>query len=112
MTVPKAVLAIATALDRVTSDRAYLETLDEDERQWMVIEGLCEDLHPLGPVQFPSVHMLRDVVDRPARDAAIRREFDGRNYQALARKYKRSERQVRRIVDDARRRSGSEAGDA
>ena len=75
---------------------------DPDERCWLLIEGLCEHLHPLGPVIVPSVHRLRESVDRPERNDEIRRDFDGHNYLALARKHRISQRQVRRVVDDPR----------
>ncbi len=102
MTVPKAVVAMSAAVDSAMSDLRWAGTLDDDERQWLLIEALCRELHPLGQVQVPSVQALRETVERQDRDEAIRREFDGRNYQALARKHRRSKRQIRRIIDRGR----------
>lgn len=102
MTVPKAVAAMAAAVDSAMTDLRWQATLDDDERQWLLLEALCRELHPLGQVQVPSVQVLRETVARPDRDEAIRREFDGRNYQALARRHKLSKRQIRRIVDRGR----------
>lgn len=102
MTVPKAVAAMSIAVESAMSDLRWDGTLDKDERQWLLIEALCRELHPLGQVQVPSVQVLRETVKRQDRDEAIRREFDGRNYQALARKYGISKRQVRRVVDRGR----------
>ena len=102
--VPRAAIALAHAVRRVMYSRAWADAIgDPDERCMLVVEGVCEDLHSLGPLQFPSVHMLREALDRDDRDDAIRDTFDGRNYARLARKHRLSTRQVRRILDDERR---------
>ena len=101
---PKAAVALAKALLRVMGSRDWMLALgDDEERAWLLMEAACEELHPLGPVQFPSVHMLRETVDRRDRNDAIREAFDGRNYRQLARRHRISTRQVRRIVDEPRR---------
>ena len=99
--VPKAAIALAHAVRRVMYSKAWADAIgDPDERCYLVVEGVCEELHPLGPVQFPSVHALREALDREERNDAIRDAFDGRNYRQLGRKYKRSTRQIRRIVHE------------
>ena len=99
---PKAVVAIATAVDDTINDLRWQATLDQDERKVMLVEAVCRELHPLGQVQVPSVQVLREAADRQDRDEAIRHDFDGSNYQALARRHRLSQRQVRRIVDRGR----------
>jgi len=79
--------------------------LDPDERGWLLMEALCEELHPLGPIAFPSVARLRETTGRRRRDENIRESFDGRNYRELARRHRLSTRQVRRIVDEPRKRT-------
>ena len=96
---PKAVVAIATAVDRTMRDLRWAASLDQEERTYMLVEAVCRELHPLGQVQVPSVHVLRETADREDRDEAIRADFDGHNYHALARKHRLSQRQIRRIVD-------------
>jgi len=80
--------------------------VDTEERAWMLMEALCEELHPLGPIDVPSVHRLREAADRPIRNRAIREEFNGGNYREVARRHRLSVRQVRRIVDGPRRPAG------
>lgn len=101
---PQAAAAAADAIVRTLGSPEWMLALGaDDERGWILLEALCEHLHPLGAVQFPSVHRLREAVDRPGRDRAIREEFDGTNYLQLARRHRLSTRQVRRIVDGPRR---------
>lgn len=101
---PKAAVAMAEAIELTMASPAWAGALgDDDARAWMLLEALCERLHPIAPVDVPSVGSLRAAADRPGRDQAIRRDFDGRNYAVLARRHRLSTRQVRRIVDDGRR---------
>ena len=68
---------------------------------------LCETLSA-GHGRVPSVQRLRAARDVRRRNALIVRQFDGRNYLALAEAHGLSPRQIRRLVDDprARRRRG------
>ena len=101
--VPRAAVAIATAVDRIMQSPSWRSAVcDDDKRYQMLVEAVCEELHPLGPVLVPSVHALREAVARDDRDEAIKRDFDGHNYRALARRHRLSTRQVRRIVDRSR----------
>ena len=106
--VPRASLAIAAAIERTMRSMDWMLAFnDEEARADMLLEALHEELHPLGPVQVPSVHMLHEAAGRHDRDAEILGEFDGHNYQTLARRHRLSTRQVRRIVE---RRRGQVSG--
>lgn len=101
---PKAVVAMAAAIERTLGSLPWLRALgDDDQRGWLLLEALCEELHPLGPVAAPSVASLRVAAARRGRNDEIRERFDGRNYRELARRHRLSTRQVRRIVDEPRK---------
>ena len=101
----RAPAAMAAAIVRCMESPAWAAAVaDPDERAWLMLRALCEELHPLGAVSVPSVPQLRAFLERDDRDAAIRAGFDGRNYDELARRFRLSSRQVRRIVDEPRRR--------
>lgn len=100
MTPTSTIIDIAAAIERVMASPAWAAALgDDEERTYLIIEGLCAELHPRGSLTFPSPAMLRQSADRGDRNERIRREFDGRNYEALARRHGLSARQVRRILD-------------
>ena len=44
----------------------------------------------------------RESLEREGRDRDIRSRFDGGNYRALARQYRLSERQIRKIINGSR----------
>ena len=91
---------IAEAIDTtMTSMEWSAAFLDHDKRVLMLVQALCEELHPLGDFSVPSVRSLNAWLDRDDRNERIRAGFDGRNYKALARRHGLSERQVRRIID-------------
>ena len=101
---PKAAVAMAAAIERTMASAAWARAVgDNDARGWMLLEALCEELHPVGPVDAPSVASLRAASDRPGRNDEIRKTFDGTNYGQLARRHRLSQRQVRRIVDGPRK---------
>ena len=106
MTAPtmRAPAAMAAAIVRCMDSPEWAAAVaDPDERAWLLLRALCEELHPLGAVSVPSEHALRRFLDRGDRDEAIRAGFDGRNYDELARRFRLSQRQVRRIVDEPRK---------
>ena len=76
---------------------------DDEERAWMVMLALCDELHPFGPVTVPSAGAVETLARRIERDEAICGNFDGRNYDELAATHGLTTRQVRRIVEDGRR---------
>ena len=95
---------MAAAIERTLGSPAWLRALgDDDERGWILLEALCEELHPLGAAAAPSVANLREAAGRLGRNEEIRDGFDGRNYRALARRHRLSTRQIRRIVDEPRK---------
>ncbi len=102
----RAAAAAAEALRRGLASPAFGAALgdDDDERVWLLLRALCEELHPLGPCAWPSAQGLARRLGRAERDARLRADFDGRNHRALARREGLSVRQVRRIVDRRRRR--------
>lgn len=57
----------------------------------------------VGGRTLPTVRQVRREADRKRRDAAIRREFNGRNLAAVARRHGLSVRHVRRILKMTRR---------
>ena len=90
---------MAAACDRVLSSPEWAAaTHDHDQRVWLLVQSLCAELHPEGPMSVPSVAALRQWIERDERDEQIRGAFDGRNYDTLARRHRLSTRQVRRIV--------------
>ena len=95
---------MARAIERVMASSDWAAAVhDADKRAWLLLHALCEELHPIGPVSVPSVQALNAWLGRDERDERIRAEFDGRNYDVLARRHRLSKRQVRRIVDEPRR---------
>lgn len=68
----------------------------ERRRVWLLLLALCDELHPLGRIQWPYRAMAERVAGRVARDAAIRRAA-GASTRDLARRHGISPRQVRRI---------------
>ena len=59
----------------------------------------------VGGRRLPTLDSIRRRERREQRDRAIRSEFGGRNYRALAKRYGVSEDTVRRVVDGPRRRT-------
>ena len=103
---PRAAVAMAAAIERTMGSIAWAAAVGDDgKRGWMMLEALCEELHPLGPVAAPSVARLREAADRRGRNEDIRAAFDGRNYRQLASRHRLSTRQIRRIVDEPRKRT-------
>ena len=95
---------MAQAVNRTMSSPEWAAALGEpEERGWLLVQALCEELHPEGALSVPSVQALTAWLERGDRDERIRAEFDGRNYDQLARRHRLSKRQVRRIVDGPRR---------
>lgn len=94
---------ILQAVRRTIGSPQWLRDVDPDRRAWLMLHAVCEALHPLGAVIVPSRVQIEQVVARQMRDQAIWDGFDGRNYEALARKHHLTSRQVRRIVERMRR---------
>ena len=94
------IAAVAETIERILASPEYVAAVgDDEERAWLLIEALCEELHPRGAVTFPSSSALHRIAGRLDRNERIRSEFDGRNYEALSRRHRLSARQIRRIVD-------------
>ena len=97
-------LRIAQAVRACMRSPQWLRALDDDhERIWLMVEAVCEALHGQGIRGIPGRAELRHKIDRVARDMAIIRAFDGRNYEALAAQHHITPRQVRRILGRAAR---------
>ena len=107
-TTPMRVPALmALAVHRAMSAPEWARAVgDPDERAWLLVRALCEELHPEGAFQVPSVFALEAWLERDDRNERIRTEFDGSNYDVLARRNRLSKRQVRRIVDSPRHEGG------
>lgn len=92
-------LLIAQAVRSCMRSAHWLRAIDDDhERVWLMVEAVCEALHQHGIRGIPGQAELRHEIDRAARDMAIIRGFNGRNYKALAAKHHITPRQVRRIL--------------
>ena len=102
MATRQAITTMARAIVRTLSAPEWISTLDVEERAWLLLLDLCEAMHPLGAVSVPSRDQVIRIAARIERDAAIRREFDGRNYEALAAQYRLTTRQIRRVVHPKR----------
>ena len=72
---------------------------DDEERVVLLLERLCDTLDGPKTVYIPDSGSVRSTIEQLQREAAIRAAFDGQNYAHLARQYRMSTRQVRRIVD-------------
>lgn len=95
---------MAGAIQRTLDSPAYMVAFgDAEERTWMLVEALCEELHPLGSVVVPSIGQVEKDLDRMLRDEAIWRAFDGLNYAELAAEHKLTTRTVRTIVERMRK---------
>ena len=77
-------------------------TFDHMERAWIGLKAISRAVRPLGDVTVPSEGQVEELVARHERDEAIRGEFNGRNYEALAEKHRLTVRQIRRITDQRR----------
>lgn len=89
---------MARSLVATLGSDAYRRAGDDDERAYLLLLDLCEQLHPLGVFTVPSRWQLVEEVKRLVRDEQIRAAFDGRNYAALAYRHGLSERRVRSII--------------
>ena len=78
----------------VMSSRRYTENAGDDLFQaTQIVIAICETIHKNYPIYIPA----GPVAD--LRNQNIIEEFNnGRNYQFLAKKYRLSERQIRRIL--------------
>lgn len=95
---------IARAIVQAMSEPAWATSVaSPEERAWILLLALSKALHPLGPMTVPAPAAIRRHIDRIERDEQIRREFNGRNYGALAEQYGLTTRQIRRITDLRRR---------
>ena len=70
----------------------------DEDRAWLLLLNLCDDLHPISPVHLPSRDQAIAIMRRLQRDAKIRRECDGTNYEQIAQRYRLTTRQIRRIT--------------
>ena len=75
----------------------------DEERLVMLLETLCDSLDGPRSAYIPDSGSVRASIERLQRDIAVRAAFDGQNHQALARRFRMSTRQVRRIVDERRK---------
>ena len=85
--------AIAAALEAPTFDRVA----DRDDAAWAVFKALCAALYPMSSIHAPSEHELERLAGQLVRDHEICRDFDGRNYDELARRYLITTRRRKRI---------------
>ena len=76
----------------------WCKAFDDEDRAWLLLLNLSDVLAPLSPVHIPTRRRIVELARRLERDEAIRREFDGTNYEELARAYRLTARQVRRIT--------------
>ena len=93
--------AAAVMMERIMETLTSVEwcgAIGDEERAWMLLLDLSDVLHPISPVHVPSRDQIVEFVRRIERDAQIRREFNGANYEALARHYRLTTRQIRRIT--------------
>ena len=84
-------------LTTLASER-YAKAADDEDRSWVLLLELCDALHPLGPIVVPHRSRVVELAHRLERDEEIRREFDGRNYEALAERHGLTTRRVRDII--------------
>ena len=78
----------------VMASRRYTENAGDDlERATQIVLAICEAIHQPYPIYIPAGPVAIDL-----RNQNIIKEFNGRNYQFLAKKYRLSERQIRRIL--------------
>ena len=94
--------AAAVMMERIMETLTSVEwcgAIGDEERAWMLLLNLSDVLHPISPVHVPSRGQIVDIVRRIERDAQIRREFNGTNYETLAQRYRLTPRQIRRITN-------------
>ena len=84
-------------------DPEWHRVTGDEERAWIVVMSICEELHPFGPVILPPRAAAEEHLVRAVRDRSIWEEFDGRNYAELAAKHNLEPRTVRTIVERMRR---------
>ena len=100
---PAAVVAIAHAVyDTITSPPWLAAIGDDYARSLLLIIAICDNLHAQGIERVPSGPAVEQLLDKHVRNQQIIDEFNGRNYQELAQRYRISARTVRRIIDAAR----------
>ena len=90
--------ALAAAVLDAIESAEWTSTTGAEHRAWLVTRQLAAALCCMSPLHVPSPDRLRSEAARLERDAAIARDFTGRNYHALAAEHELSVRHVRRIV--------------
>ena len=93
---------MADVIHATITSEAWRFDDDVHVRVEMLTLALCEALSVRAGRSIPSVAQLRGAMDVRERNAAVKREFDGHNYFALAMRHRLSVRQVRRLLDDPR----------
>ena len=76
----------------------WCKAFDDEDRAWLLLLDLCEALHPLGAITVPPRSRVVELAQRLERDEEIRREFNGRNYEELAVRYRMTVRHIRDII--------------
>ena len=72
---------------------------DPARRTEILTIAVCEALRPFGRVALPSPEQVIETFERHERNERIQAEFrEGATLKQLARKYRRTPRQIRRIV--------------
>ena len=83
----------------VMASRRYTENADDDLFQaTQIVIAICEAIHDDARVYIPSGNTIRKSLQLPDRNQEIKRAFDGRNYNAIAKHYGLTNRQIRRIL--------------
>lgn len=93
------------AIYRALKTPAYAKSGDE-HRAWRILLATSEALHSAGVSGFMSAGVLREMRRVSRRNAAIKREYNGRNLHDLSDKYNLCSRQIRRIAADKSARKG------
>lgn len=99
----RSVRAMEACIRATLSSPAWIGA-DPEARIRLLVDALCDAMHTRTPIRIPRASAHRRHEDMRRRNAAVRRQFDGRNYAALALAHGLTERQIRRIVDTPRTR--------
>ncbi|MDE2690191.1 MAG: hypothetical protein OXI49_06710 [Acidobacteriota bacterium] len=92
----KSVAGLLAAVWRTMRSPAWLGAVgNEEERAAMIVLAVAESLDGAAP----TASTVRAELGRARRNARIKKQFDGANYSAIARRHGLSVRQVRRIID-------------